>query len=143
MEWPSESQKRTLARWMRRDGCHHCGTRSGAVIGDHMPPNKMAFGSSAAAEASRNGTLSLGARAWNFLRMVPRQRFFPQCRACSDLQSTAVRLRAKSLVMHNGGVRIGCVVASVVAARHYVMWKHPREYERFERRVEEFVLRTG
>jgi hypothetical protein len=74
--------------------------------------------------------------------MVPRQRFFPQCRACSDLQSTAVRLRAKSLVMHNGGVRIGCVVASVVAARHYVMWKHPREYERFERRVEEFVLRT-
>ena len=23
-----------------RDGCHHCGTRRGAVIGDHMPPNK-------------------------------------------------------------------------------------------------------
>lgn len=23
-----------------RDGCHHCGTRKGIVIGDHMPPNK-------------------------------------------------------------------------------------------------------
>ena len=23
-----------------RDGCHHCGTRRGKVIGDHMPPNK-------------------------------------------------------------------------------------------------------
>ena len=23
-----------------RDGCHHCGTRMGRVIGDHIPPNK-------------------------------------------------------------------------------------------------------
>lgn len=24
----------------RRDGCHHCGKRRGALVGDHMPPNK-------------------------------------------------------------------------------------------------------
>ena len=23
-----------------RDGCHHCGSRMGRVIGDHIPPNK-------------------------------------------------------------------------------------------------------
>lgn len=27
-----------------RDGCHHCGTRSGPVIGDHIPPNVVAYG---------------------------------------------------------------------------------------------------
>ena len=25
----------------RRDGCHHCGKRTGGVIGDHQPPNKV------------------------------------------------------------------------------------------------------
>lgn len=24
-----------------RDGCHHCGKRTGGVIGDHQPPNKV------------------------------------------------------------------------------------------------------
>ena len=24
-----------------RDGCHHCGSRMGRVIGDHIPPNKF------------------------------------------------------------------------------------------------------
>jgi hypothetical protein len=36
--------KRELARIFRRDGCHHCGTRKGPVIGDHMPPNVYVSG---------------------------------------------------------------------------------------------------
>lgn len=28
----------------KRLGCHHCGTRRGRPIGDHMPPNKSAHG---------------------------------------------------------------------------------------------------
>jgi hypothetical protein len=35
--------KRELTRIFRRDGCHHCGSRGGPVIGDHMPPNKLAL----------------------------------------------------------------------------------------------------
>ena len=69
--YASEGQKRTLARWMARHGCHHCGTKVGAVIGDHMPPNKIAFGSSAAAEAFREGTQSLWTRAWQAVRGCP------------------------------------------------------------------------
>ena len=102
--YANESQKKQLALWMKRDGCHHCGSKAGPVIGDHMPPNKMAFGSSAAAEASRSGSNSISQKIWNFLRGVPKQRFYPQCRPCSDLQSTAVRMGAKKLVMHNGRV---------------------------------------
>ena len=69
--YASEGQKRTLARWMARHGCHHCGTKVGAVIGDHMPPNKVAFGSSAAAEAFREGTQSLWTRAWQAVGGCP------------------------------------------------------------------------
>ena len=28
----------------RRDGCHHCGTRVGKAIADHIPPNVIAYG---------------------------------------------------------------------------------------------------
>ena len=28
----------------RRDGCHHCGTRVGKAIADHIPPNVVAYG---------------------------------------------------------------------------------------------------
>jgi hypothetical protein len=53
--YANESQKKMLASWLKKDGCHHCGTKVGPVIGDHMPPNKLALGSSAAADASRSG----------------------------------------------------------------------------------------
>ena len=139
--YASEGQKRTLARWMARDGCHHCGTKVGAVIGDHMPPNKVAFGSSAAAEAFREGTQSLWTRAWQAIKGVPKQRFFPQCRECSGLQSVAVRTGVKKLVMHGGGVKIGAAVAGCVAARHYAMARHPEEYAKWEAKLDELKLR--
>eukprot|EP00193_Tetraselmis_chui_P007693 CAMPEP_0177765350 /NCGR_PEP_ID=MMETSP0491_2-20121128/7947_1 /TAXON_ID=63592 /ORGANISM="Tetraselmis chuii, Strain PLY429" /LENGTH=261 /DNA_ID=CAMNT_0019281697 /DNA_START=41 /DNA_END=823 /DNA_ORIENTATION=+ len=48
------AQKNELIRAFRRDGCHTCGVRGGRrVIGDHQPPNKVVYGSSEAAQASR------------------------------------------------------------------------------------------
>ena len=43
IEYASAGKRRELLRFFRRDGCHHCGTRRGEVIGDHMPPNKVAL----------------------------------------------------------------------------------------------------
>ena len=136
--YATDAQRRTLAVWLRKDGCHHCGSRSGPVIGDHMPPNKMAFGSAAAAQAAREGTWKV--RLWNFLRMVPKQRFYPQCRKCSDAQSVAVRAGKKMLVQHGGGMKLGAVVATAVAARQYARTRHPEEYAAFERKLERFPL---
>jgi hypothetical protein len=136
--YATEAQRRTLAGWLRRDGCHHCGSRVGKVVGDHMPPNKMAFGSAAAAQAAREG--SWKTRLWNFLRMVPKQRFYPQCRPCSDVQSTAVRTGKKILVRHNGGAKVGAAVAVAVAARHYAMKHHPEEYGKLQKKLEGFPL---
>ncbi len=49
----------------RKLGCHTCGTRNAEYyVGDHMPPNKFA----------RPGQL---------------QRFYPQCRECSNLQGNS------------------------------------------------------
>ena len=124
--YATDAQRKTLALWMRRDGCHHCGATRGPVVGDHMPPNKKAFGSGAAAARAREGRWTT--RAWNFLRMVPKQRFYPQCRLCSDLQSVAVRTGRKTLVMHRGGLVAGMAVAGAVGARHYVMVRHPKRY---------------
>ena len=136
--YATEAQRRTLAGWLRRDGCHHCGSRVGKVVGDHMPPNKMAFGSAAAAQAAREG--SWKTKLWNFLRMVPKQRFYPQCRPCSDVQSAAVRTGRKILVQHNGGARIGAAVALAVAARHYAAKRHPEEYAKLQKKLERFPL---
>ena len=136
--YATEAQRRTLAGWLRRDGCHHCGSRVGKVVGDHMPPNKMGFGSAAGAQAAREG--SWKTRLWNLMRMVPKQRFYPQCRPCSDVQSAAVRTGRKILVQHNGGARIGAAVALAVAARHYAAKRHPEEYAKLQKKLERFPL---
>ena len=39
--YASDAQRKTLAAFLKKDGCHHCGSRLGKVVGDHMPPNKM------------------------------------------------------------------------------------------------------
>ena len=118
-DYASEKQKRTLQRWFTRDGCHHCGSTRGKVIGDHMPPNKMAFGSGARAAANRRA--STLRRAFNFIRGVPLQRFYPQCESCSALQSVAVRSGAVRLVTHSVGVRYAVIAGAVVGAAtlHY------------------------
>lgn len=38
------TSKGELIRLFRRDGCHHCGSKRGRVVGDHIPPNKDVYG---------------------------------------------------------------------------------------------------
>ena len=118
-DYASDAQKRTLQRWFNRDGCHHCGSARGKVIGDHMPPNKTAFGSGARAAANRRA--STLRRIFNHIRGVPLQRFYPQCESCSALQSVAVRAGAVRLVSHSVGVRCAVIAGAVVgvATLHY------------------------
>ena len=185
------------------DGCHHCGTRHGRVIGDHIPPNKFVHGSaatvrsapspaagrapvvaasqflSAAARSQPRGgfyrpgastytpggavaaaldltwTLATGAaravarvgpprprprprlgrvvrqwvartsltlawRAREALGLNPtRQRYFPQCRPCSQLQSVAVRTGRLTLKLHAGGAKPAHYAGPLVGLRHY------------------------
>tara|TARA_B100000767_G_C19368398_1_gene370842 strand:- start:321 stop:479 length:159 start_codon:yes stop_codon:yes gene_type:complete len=47
---------------------------------------------------------------------------------------------SKILVQHNGALRLGVLVATLVSARHYVMKHHPEEYREFEKKLEKFPL---
>ncbi|WIA17091.1 hypothetical protein OEZ85_013990 [Tetradesmus obliquus] len=101
------SVKRELARIFRRDGCHHCGSYRGPVIGDHMPPNKMMPISKAAKDklpaavdnlpgiSKVRELIGLSGRTGK-----PLQRFYPQCQRCSIKQATAMRSGKRVLVLH-------------------------------------------
>lgn len=118
-EYATDAQRRLLGTWLKKHGCHHCGSTRGSVIGDHMPPNKKAFGSGAAAKANRGA--SFPRRVFNYLRGVPLQRFYPQCEPCSALQSVAVRTGSRTFVAHRVGLKYGvlCGVACGIAALHF------------------------
>ena len=118
-EYATDGQRRLLSTWLKAHGCHHCGSKRGSVIGDHMPPNKKAFGSGAAAKANRRA--SLPRRIVNYIRGVPLQRFYPQCEPCSALQSVAVRTGMRKFVTHRVGFKYGIVTGAAcgVAALHY------------------------
>ena len=75
---------------------------------------ELAFGSGARAAANRGA--SLPRRVFNFVRGVPLQRFYPQCEACSALQSAAVRSGATKLVVHSVGVRCAALAGAAVGA---------------------------
>ena len=65
--------------------------------------------------AAANRRASTLRRAFNFIRGVPLQRFYPQCESCSALQSVAVRSGAVRLVTHSVGVRYAVIAGAVVA----------------------------
>eukprot|EP00742_Colponemidia_sp_Colp-10_P009909 GILJ01010845.1.p1 GENE.GILJ01010845.1~~GILJ01010845.1.p1 ORF type:complete len:268 (+),score=19.21 GILJ01010845.1:103-804(+) len=68
-------------------GCHSCGLRNGPFHADHMPPNYVAK--------------SLDAQFLRKLfRIKTKQRYYPQCRPCSNLQSTAVKTDTRILRTH-------------------------------------------
>ncbi|KIZ03940.1 hypothetical protein MNEG_4020 [Monoraphidium neglectum] len=102
-EYVRPAAKRELARFFRRDGCHHCGTRRGPVIGDHMPPNKLVFTRGASQLAAWFNDLP-GIRQVRGLTGAtaarPAQRFFAQCQRCSLRQATALRHNKRVLVLH-------------------------------------------
>ena len=56
-----------------RDGCHHCGSRMGRVIGDHIPPNKYV---TSADSAIKQITASLGVTNNTHVPPLGRLRYF-------------------------------------------------------------------
>jgi RHS repeat-associated protein len=81
-DYADDAQRAANRGFLREDGCHTCGVRSGSAVADHQPAralNEYAGG-----------------------RWVRKPyRFYPQCRACSNEQGTQVkrlleRARARS-----------------------------------------------
>lgn len=103
VDYATGGSRRELLRFFRRDGCHHCGTRRGYdVIGDHMPPNKHVKELQATARRlplRLPGARPL-ARAVGLPTGPPRQRYYPQCRACSQRQAGAIRNDKRVLIWH-------------------------------------------
>jgi hypothetical protein len=98
---------------LRLHGCHHCGKKSGPVIADHMPPNKFVENM----KGRRKDILSVLAKMrWNG---NVTQRFYPQCRGCSQKQAVAVKTNRKSLVLHLGGWHPYYFAGPLVAGRSY------------------------
>ena len=132
--YATDVQRAELRLLFRRHGCHHCGTRFGPVIADHQPPNKTVYGSTAAAVAAAaaqkvaddNPVVTFGIRMMYpkiFARLFAppkiKQRFFPQCESCSQLQSDAMRRSVKKLVAHFGGVQPFAYAGVLVGLRQY------------------------
>eukprot|EP00899_Mesostigma_viride_P017202 jgi/Mesvir1/25483/Mv01743-RA.3 len=46
-DYANSAKRARLEDMFRQHGCHHCGTRKGDVIGDHMPPNRVVHGTKA------------------------------------------------------------------------------------------------
>ncbi|CAM9690218.1 unnamed protein product [Ascophyllum nodosum] len=88
LEYATDAKRQALAVLGKNFGCHTCGTRAPSTyIADHMPPLK---------------TVKLAnAALWRkLLRQTVSQRFYPQCKSCSALQSVAVRTGATTLKYH-------------------------------------------
>ena len=109
MQYATDEKRRELIRMFRRDGCHHCGTTRGAVVGDHMPPNKHvvqkaeAFATQVMERVTRVGAvrrvmLAAGIRPDSLVGTT--QRYYPQCVSCSQKQAVAVRNDKSARVFH-------------------------------------------
>eukprot|EP01025_Chloroclados_australasicus_P046835 TRINITY_DN5178_c0_g3_i3.p1 TRINITY_DN5178_c0_g3~~TRINITY_DN5178_c0_g3_i3.p1 ORF type:complete len:312 (-),score=15.08 TRINITY_DN5178_c0_g3_i3:632-1567(-) len=105
-EYVTGTQKLELQRLYKKYGCHHCGSKAGAPIGDHMPCNKHVWGG--ANEPPKYKTITNPVHKWvrQSLGMPvapPEQRYFPQCRTCSNIQSAVVRANKRTkLILHLG-----------------------------------------
>lgn len=129
MQYAREEKRSELSRFFRRDGCHHCGTRRGPVVGDHMPPNKRVQDTIHAMHNSLMGQMMrmpYVAHVVDALGMTPKfplQRYYPQCRRCSLKQAAAVRHSRSHLVfhqiLHRGGTSSAWHYAGVIVGlRH-------------------------
>jgi hypothetical protein len=131
-QYASAASKYELRVLYRRDGCHHCGSRRGQVVGDHMPPNKLVEQHAKSAVRHIYNIPIVGraakqaADALGIVVGPPRQRYYPQCESCSSLQSGAMRNSHQKLVLHKvlhpagrGGGGTGWhAVGALVGLRH-------------------------
>ncbi|PNH11387.1 hypothetical protein TSOC_001805 [Tetrabaena socialis] len=100
-EYSTAGEKAQLSVIFGRDGCHHCGTRSNGVIGDHMPPYKVVRDTVAAREAAvgLEKLLAQAASAIGLQDHSLKQVYFAQCRGCSGKQAQLMRNGTRSTLL--------------------------------------------
>lgn len=123
--YATKFQRAELLRMLRSHGCHHCGKRSGPVIADHMPPNLFVD------KAKTRGGIR---RALTKMRWGGSlsQRFFPQCRGCSQKQAVAVKKDRKTLVLHLSKWHPHYLAGPLVASRTFDQNKTENVLRNFE-----------
>lgn len=95
-DYATDIQRAELRLLHQRHGCHHCGSKRGPTVADHMPPNKVVHG-------GVEGPPKRKVLWWTLPRKIIKQRFYPECARCSQKQAECVRTATKKLVMHFGG----------------------------------------
>lgn len=114
-KYANHNARRDLGTLFKRYGCHHCGTKKGDFVGDHMPPNGVL--------AKRRSLRSLFEKLlWRFRYGSVhslRQRYYPQCKSCSQIQSSAIARNLKKIRIHGGTIGPYMIVGALAALRHY------------------------
>ena len=114
--YADNSARRELGMLFRRHGCHHCGRKTGEFVGDHMPPNKIFNGNGGPLKTAWQRAL-YGLSRPGIAGI--KQRYFPQCRPCSQLQASAVSRNVMTLRMHRGFLGPSLLVGAMTALRHF------------------------
>eukprot|EP01026_Neomeris_dumetosa_P060718 TRINITY_DN5726_c0_g2_i1.p1 TRINITY_DN5726_c0_g2~~TRINITY_DN5726_c0_g2_i1.p1 ORF type:complete len:329 (-),score=38.46 TRINITY_DN5726_c0_g2_i1:304-1290(-) len=120
-EYVTGTQKQELKRLYKTYGCHHCGTKSGPPIGDHMPCNKFVWGGAKEPPKYKTITNPFNKKFREALGLPvgpPPQRYYPQCRKCSNIQAAVVRAnKGTKLIVHFGNIQKEHLTGVVVGLR--------------------------
>ncbi|MCO5605436.1 hypothetical protein L7F22_059620 [Adiantum nelumboides] len=100
----TQIQSQKIRRAFLKDGCHHCGSRSGQSIADHIPPNKIV---KILQQQKKQGfwiklfNLKVGDWAKKFRpKRATSQRFYPQCVSCMKRQSAFLSNGKDPFILH-------------------------------------------
>eukprot|EP00195_Chlamydomonas_chlamydogama_P007862 CAMPEP_0202892446 /NCGR_PEP_ID=MMETSP1392-20130828/2172_1 /ASSEMBLY_ACC=CAM_ASM_000868 /TAXON_ID=225041 /ORGANISM="Chlamydomonas chlamydogama, Strain SAG 11-48b" /LENGTH=412 /DNA_ID=CAMNT_0049576399 /DNA_START=232 /DNA_END=1470 /DNA_ORIENTATION=- len=119
----TDVQKGQLISIFKRDGCHHCGNKRGAVIGDHIPPTKMVLEARAAAASPKSEAevQQLISKVKGLLQIKEpslKQRYYAQCTECSSMQAEVMRHgRRLPMVLHKWIAPPGVLPGLIVGFR--------------------------
>jgi hypothetical protein len=128
-DYASESQKSQLVRIFKRDGCHHCGSKRGPVIGDHIPPTKMVLDARKEASLEDIPYLLRQIKLFFVKEQDMKQAYYAQCQKCSQSQAALMRHhsgsnggshRRSALRIHGLMVQPGLLPGLLVGLRQYV-----------------------
>lgn len=122
-------QCKQLNEAFRRDGCHHCGRRTGKSIADHIPPNMIV--KSLQQQQQNQGF-------WAALFSVPKntaQNFYPQCVKCMKRQSAFLLNGKDPLVYHlKRGFPKPPYLAGFLVGAFTLQGSYPDEFSRSKKR---------
>jgi len=140
----SERRRQHRRRAGRRGGAEGCG---GAAAGGAWPRRRSLARARARALSTPPQAASLNlAYPQVFARLFAptkvKQRFFPECVSCSQLQSDAMRRNVKKLVLHFGGMQAYAYSGVLVGVRHYSAPATPMRGTSLERWFEDAKKRA-